>query len=386
MLATRLQHGRGLGQLAPIFGDDIFFDFDLSKTPAMLEARGELIDQAKVVWSMGVPFNQVNTQFGLGFDPVPGGEVGYLPAMLMPQGTDAEIEGLSVEAGGKVALALPSGGAAAIATPRAPRALPKPRAQGRVLNLETEERKERYWRAFDRQRQAFERAAQRKVKERFAAELKVLLQQLEAGVHDLSLAISDELPAWDDLLMAVWRATFQHFGTETAKALGMELNQGPAPSSQRQVWDPWPAEAQTFVVQSVGEHITEISEATKLAVKAQIAEGLQALEGTPQIAKRLQGLYEGFGRNRSYVIARTEVGGAANYGTHSAAKQSGVVETHTWVSSRDGRVRDSHQAIDGETVPLGTRYSNGCLFPNDPAGAADETIQCRCVEAYGTGA
>ncbi len=369
-------------QLAPILGENLLFDYDLSRTPAVLEARGELVKQAKVLWGMGVPFNQVNEQLGLGFEPVPGGDMGYLPAMLLP------IEGTDGEESQQAVAALPAAKPRpALAAGTAPRAFPRPRvpAGSRVLNLDTEERKERYWRAFERQRLRWERGARLKIKERFAAELKVLLEQLEAGVHDLSMAIEDQLPAWDQLLSAVWQGVFEQFGAETAEALGMEVKRGAPPSSLRTVWDPWPEEAQNFVAQSVGEHITEISETTKLAVRKEIAEGLAALEDTPKIAKRLQGLYEGFGRNRSYVIARTEVGGAANYGTHQAAEQSGVVETHTWVSSRDDRVRDSHAAIDGETVPLKERYSNGLLFPSDPAGAAADVVNCRCVEVFGTG-
>ncbi|HUT77359.1 MAG TPA: phage portal protein, partial [Polyangia bacterium] len=184
-------------QLAPIFDEDVFFDFDLSQTPAILEARGELIEQAKTVWSMGVPFNQVNEQFGLGFDPVPGGDTGYLPAILLPTSSAGEGE----------------------------RTAPAPEL--RVVNLETEEQKAAYWRAFDRQRQGWERGAAAKIKERFGAELAVLLKQLEAGVRDLDMVIGSELPAWEQLLTALWRAVFDHFGTQTAKALGMELKQIP---------------------------------------------------------------------------------------------------------------------------------------------------------------
>jgi uncharacterized protein with gpF-like domain len=81
------------------------------------------------------------------------------------------------------------------------------------------------------------------------------------------------------------------------------------------------------------------------------------------------------------VIARTEVGGAANYGSQEAARQSGVVEIKEWITSRDDRVRDSHAEIEGEQRELDEPYSNGCMAPcigDDPA----EVCQCRCVEGY----
>ena len=83
-------------------------------------------------------------------------------------------------------------------------------------------------------------------------------------------------------------------------------------------------------------------------------------------------------------MSRTEVVGASNYGSFEGAKQSAVVKTKTWVSSRDERVRDSHTVIDGETVPLEQAYSNGLMYPGDPSGSGTEVIHCRCTQAYGT--
>lgn len=51
----------------------------------------------------------------------------------------------------------------------------------------------------------------------------------------------------------------------------------------------------------------------------------------------------------------------------------------TWVSGPDrpGR-RPEHQAMDGETVGVNEKFSNGLRFPRDPNGPADETINCGC--------
>lgn len=48
-------------------------------------------------------------------------------------------------------------------------------------------------------------------------------------------------------------------------------------------------------------------------------------------------------------------------------------------SSRDGRTRESHAAIDGEIVTIGEQFSNGLEYPQDPMGDASETINCRCL-------
>ena len=352
--------------LAPLFDGDIYFTTDLSQTPAVTEARSELIGQAKDLWAMGVPFNEVNEELGLGFEPIEGGDVGYLPVMMMPVGSEPKPAGKPEEEKG-------AGGP----------------PEARVLNLQTEAQRTTYWRAFDRQRLAWEKGIAGKVKSRFSEEEKAVLKAIEGGSQAFAPIITAQEGEWETLLLATWQAVFEHFGEQAAKGFGMEVKgRAAGPTESRVVWDPWPAEAKAFVSQVVGEHVSEISTATKVALRREIQDALAANEGVPQIAARIRGLYDGYGRHRSFVIARTEVGGAANYGTRSAAQQSGVVETHTWVSSRDGRERDTHKpgaGLDAQTQPLAARYSNGCMFPCDPAGPAAEVIQCRCVETYGTG-
>ncbi|HUW09213.1 MAG TPA: phage portal protein [Anaerolineae bacterium] len=370
--------------LAPLFDGDIFFATDLSKTPAITEARSELIGQAKDLWGMGVPFNAVNEELGLGFEPVQGGDVGYLPVMMMPVESEPKPAGEARITNADLLQALAAAGASSdelLATLNSMSA-----TSDRVVNLTTEAQRTTYWRAFDRQRLAWEKGIAGKIKSRFGDEEKAVLKVVEGGSSEVSTIVTAQEGEWETLLLATWQAAFEHFGEQAAEAFGMEVKgRSAGPDQSRAVWDPWPAEAKAFVSQVVGEHVSEITTATKVALRREIQDALAANEGVPQIAARIRGLYDGYGRHRSFTIARTEVGGAANYGTRSAAQQSGVVQTHTWLSSRDERVRDSHRAIDGQTVALAARYSNGCLFPNDPGGPAAEVVQCRCVETFGTG-
>ncbi len=365
--------------LAPLFGEDIYFAYDLSRTPAVTEARSELIEQAKTLWGMGVPFNEINEELGIGFEPIEGGDVGYLPLTLMPVGTTGT---KGVSASTKAALSpqtpLPTGERRALPPPDPSRTLVV-----RVANVKTEEQRVSYWRAFDRRRQAWEEAIALKVQKRFREERDVVLEAIEQGAWEVSHIINGQKESWQNLLLAIWQAVFEDFGKETAKGLGMEIDEQKS-ISLRVIWNPWPAAAKLFASQVVGDKVVDITETTKAAIKAEVIAGQEAGEATAAIAKRIKTLYDGFNRHRSFVIARTEVGGAANYGTRDAAKQSGVVHKHTWVSSRDARVRDSHQVIDGQSVPMESRYSNGLLFPSDPAGAPEEVINCRCVETFET--
>jgi hypothetical protein len=52
--------------------------------------------------------------------------------------------------------------------------------------------------------------------------------------------------------------------------------------------------------------------------------------------------------------------------------------TKTW-RTRSGNPRKSHARMDGETVDLDKKFSNGLNWPGDPAKGADEVAGCECT-------
>ena len=98
-------------------------------------------------------------------------------------------------------------------------------------------------------------------------------------------------------------------------------------------------------------------------------------------------------RIRGEQIARTETIKALNAGRDEGARQlidSGNVSarnvTGIWHSAGDGKVRDSHSAIDGQTRLIGEAFQTPSgvllLHPGDTSlGApAADTINCRCYK------
>ena len=86
---------------------------------------------------------------------------------------------------------------------------------------------------------------------------------------------------------------------------------------------------------------------------------------------------------RARTIARTEVHGAFSESRHEAVKDL-EPKTKTWLSDIYGdKTRDSHRAMNGETVPYNEKFSNGLKYPLDENGSAEEVINCRCVLVYG---
>ena len=88
------------------------------------------------------------------------------------------------------------------------------------------------------------------------------------------------------------------------------------------------------------------------------------------------------GFNRAMRIARTEGGRISNesaYDASIAAKEKGADVLKSWDAALDGRTRESHRQVDGEIRELDERFSNGMMYPSDPAGGAAEVVNCRCA-------
>jgi hypothetical protein len=99
---------------------------------------------------------------------------------------------------------------------------------------------------------------------------------------------------------------------------------------------------------------------------------------------------------RATMLARTDLIGLSNGGNdyaarqlNEAAKEAGErppIQSKTWLTARDARVRDTHQSADGQTVPMNQPFTVGgeqLQYPGDPAGSNAETINCRCTTLYG---
>ena len=84
----------------------------------------------------------------------------------------------------------------------------------------------------------------------------------------------------------------------------------------------------------------------------------------------------------SIRVARTAMTGAENAGRVNAyqrAQAMGIELEQMWIATLDGRTRPSHRELDGESVPVSATFSNGCRFPGDPSGPAEEVMNCRCT-------
>lgn len=122
-------------------------------------------------------------------------------------------------------------------------------------------------------------------------------------------------------------------------------------------------------------------ELLKKKIISHVSRGISTGMSFKQVAQQLAA-YTNIGFNNAVRIARTEGHRIQNQSTMDTcykAKEKGADVVKQWDSTLDKRTRKSHQKVDGEIRELDEPFSNGLMFPGDPAGGAAEVVNCRCA-------
>lgn len=109
-----------------------------------------------------------------------------------------------------------------------------------------------------------------------------------------------------------------------------------------------------------------------------------------QIEKMVERYRSRYIKYRSEVISRTESLRAVHAGTDEMYQQaidSGTLQANalvrTWDTSKDGRVRSSHRAMEGQQRPIGEPFTSGIgnamRYPGDPEAPPADSVQDRCA-------
>lgn len=340
--------------------------YDVSGVEALQDKFSDQVNNAYKLWNMGVPFADLNQRLGLGFrDDIPGADQPK-PVSVNPFGA------VDLSKGGQY----PKGRKASAAT-------------------WTEAEKKAFWQKRDTTRTEWEAEVEKLIVAQFEVEGTAVADTYEVDGDEAATAAIDELQAeWEAILEAAYTAVMEFYGQEQVDKLDDSVKRGRRPSTRKFAFDPFGQNVQDWITEYAAQKVTEMSKTTKDAIADAIAEGMAANETRTQIAKRILDIYQNWATptdsdvdvSRAMTIARTEVGAASSAAIDLASEQftdaAGIEFEKTWISSRDGRVRDSHAALDGETVEMDDTFSNGLRYPGDPEGPAEEVIQCRCAVAY----
>lgn len=115
-------------------------------------------------------------------------------------------------------------------------------------------------------------------------------------------------------------------------------------------------------------------------INAQVTQGIVQGESIPHMAQRLSRV-TGMNQAAAVRTARTMATGCENAGRVQGMERAETWGVHTrkkWMCTHDSRTRDSHLAMDGETADPDGVFSNGCEYPGDPGGPAEQIYNCRC--------
>lgn len=384
--------------LTPEFGDDnIELRYDASNVPALQENFATKLDNAKALFSMGVPFNQINQRLELGFDDIEGGDEGYIPSSLIPVSL-ARFDGSDDDEPDEEPNNEPKedddddqgkskGMAAADNQKKAELFFAL-----KGIKTDTDQKRKMFWKNIERQRQPFYAAMVKDLNKLFEQQAnKASRAYKKDRLRGFYQAIDETTDDWQKVFVKHYRRTISHFGEQVfqdiTKAYGpMATKEDDEPIK----FDPWDEEIEKYIFTVTAHKVANVLEFTKSHI-ADIIREMRTEENATvdEVARRIRDEIGLFSTHRSFRIARTEIVSANNYGSLRAAT---LAEQYTgplkkmWVSSRDDRVRASHShtGVDGETRNIDEEFSNGLLHPGDmrPGTPADEVVHCRCAMTY----
>lgn len=402
---------RARGQLVE---PDLRIRPDLSQVAVLQDDLNGLVNTAKLLFNMGVPFQQINDRLELGFEEFEGWEVPWRPSTYLPNGD------------------LPA---------HKPSAAPGKASVGpsavKVLNLKTEEEKHAHWQAFEHQREGWYGAMAEKVKSRFHDEemaVKLAVQHASSpadAITSAQNAVTSGRAEWGKLLAQVYAAVAQDFGESTERQ--MKASVGPSQRKDNQqgdnsggtatgagaagagaagasgsisgdagstvsdageavTYDVFSQAIQDWISNQAASKVTQITDTTRKQLREELAQGVDKGESIAQLMNRIDKLYlEQIIPNRSETIARTEVIAASNLGSVTAAKATGLTGLKKiWLATMDNRTRETHALADGQEIGIDDSFIVGgekLKFPGDVSegATADEIINCRCTLIYRTG-
>lgn len=219
------------------------------------------------------------------------------------------------------------------------------------------------------------------VKLEFDRELKQLRAAVEAG-EDVAPVLKARRKDWQKLYVRLYLSVGADFADRTA---GKFKSSGPSLTKA----DEWQRLVLEYLRRTSGEKIRGIEQTTLGLVRQALAEGVEAGEGTDQLSQRVADSYGMMKGYRSERISRTEVVCASERGSISSARSTGLDLTKDWLTTRDGREREWHGDVDGQTRGLDEAFDvNGEQLdhPGDTSlgASADNIVNCRCTTVFQT--
>ncbi len=102
-------------------------------------------------------------------------------------------------------------------------------------------------------------------------------------------------------------------------------------------------------------------------------------ENARTIGKLIQEQFTKLANYESERLARTEIIKCHNMAKQDEITNNELIDYTQWISTDDERTRESHVELNGMIIRVGDVFPNGCQYPGDPNGDAEEVVNCRCT-------
>ncbi len=352
--------------LMPMFGEDLFVQFDTSGILPLKEAMTEMDAQdLEEVKNGTLTINEYRQRRGR--DPVEWGDVWHGPAALRPI---ADAEPPAPMAGSS---AQPDNQGQNSVHPPQHKAIPDAQAE-RVLKQFDEvaaSGEERFRRLMD---DLFERQKQET--------LRRLRRQSQGDLSRWLTAVAMKQGPTEEPLFSVdeWLEPFKQEGGPVLRAvLTTAANQHGAEFGLGGI-DPIAPPVAQWVDDRLIFWASVVNEETAAMIVNEVARAVELGESIREIQDRVENVFDFNDAVRSERIARTESIAAANQGHLEVYRQNEAVSQKQWLTSIDGRERATHREANGQTVLVDDEFLvGGERLPAPGQGSIPENnINCRC--------
>jgi len=366
--------------------------FDIDSLPIMQEARRDRLTAATAAFGLGVPLNDINQVYDLGFKKYPWGDEGYLPFNLQVAGEEkGQTEPgqdpnnpNNPETGDENTdpnePQNPEQAAARNPLVRAERLL---LSFSETLAIRARPVVRNPPHGYEQSIAGAEKAKAGRMRKFFFEQRGRVLAKL-AKVNQSVLSAQDtRKKSIDDLWDRMMENLYLH--QKLDPSIRTDLEFGGAQIMQEISagvdFNLPPTEALEYLAKRK-KAIDSINETTWDALKATLSDGLSAGDSISQLRDRVNDVYSAAGKARATTIAMTETNGAVNGGRQMAMTQAGI-ENKGWLTAHLETTRATHYANEAIStndggIPIDDTWPNGCDYPGDPAGDPSETINCHC--------
>jgi hypothetical protein len=246
------------------------------------------------------------------------------------------------------------------------------------------------WRAIQRRRDSYETKFASLFRITLNRQFRELAERINEQNYNSRLLLDTIKP---DAILKRYEELYTLVGADFAREQYNKLK-GFDPDLLTKEEDAWYHQLRHYVKNRLWKRIenvnkTSISTAGRIindVLEQSVTEGLGAYETATRIKRGL--IDDGIRYNqwRALRIARTEIMSASNVGSMEGAKATGEALEKHWISTWDNRTRDTHRVVESQNPKMMNEPFLVGMYqmqhPGDPAGGAEEVINCRCAIAY----